>query len=102
MFCLHLTLTSFQDANKIQQYFSSDKAPTLWRVIPAVEDLISAWTKKAADPKYADYWPGLQAGIEKIKKYRPPLDKKKAYPLALSKFSASLDPDLPAFSLLPA
>ncbi|KAG6912193.1 hypothetical protein DXG01_016590, partial [Tephrocybe rancida] len=43
------------DSNRIQQLFSSEKEPTLWRAIPALEHLLSAWEKKKKDPRFAIY-----------------------------------------------
>ncbi len=63
-----------QDADKYHQLFSSDKAPTLHRVIPALEALCTKWEKKLADPKYAVFHPALQAGLDKLNKYYAKLD----------------------------
>ena len=41
-----------QDANRYQQAFSSDKIPTLHRVIPALHSICNRWEKKASDHKY--------------------------------------------------
>ncbi|KAG6809993.1 hypothetical protein H0H87_011390, partial [Tephrocybe sp. NHM501043] len=75
-----------QDANNIQQVFSSEKLPTLWRALPALERLLSAWEKKKDDPHYALYAEALEAGIAKILKYYLMLDSKPAFVLALRKF----------------
>ncbi|KAG6824192.1 hypothetical protein H0H87_012297, partial [Tephrocybe sp. NHM501043] len=72
-----------QDANNIQQVFSSEKLPTLWRALPALERLLSAWEKKKDDPHYALYAEALEAGIAKILKYYLMLDSKPAFVLAL-------------------
>ena len=72
-----------QDADKYHQLFSSDKAPTLHRVIPALEALCSKWEKKLADLKYLVFHPALQAGLEKLNKYYTKLDNSDVYILAL-------------------
>ena len=41
----------------------------LWRVIPAVEELLKAWEVKLADPHFKPYWSALEDGLEKITKY---------------------------------
>ena len=72
-----------QDSNRIQQYFSSEKRPTLWRALPALEELQSAWEKKQDVPKYALYRDALADGLAKIGKYYSKLDEKPAFVLAL-------------------
>ncbi|KAF8152434.1 hypothetical protein B0H34DRAFT_755203 [Crassisporium funariophilum] len=49
------------DSNNIQQYFSSGKQPMLWRALPALEDLLSAWEKKCNSPCYTLYKDALNA-----------------------------------------
>ncbi|KAG6912790.1 hypothetical protein DXG01_012140 [Tephrocybe rancida] len=49
------------DANNIQQVFSSEKQPTLWHALPALERLLSAREKKKANPHYALYIEALEA-----------------------------------------
>ncbi|KAG6912135.1 hypothetical protein DXG01_017119, partial [Tephrocybe rancida] len=71
------------DANNIQQVFSSDKHPTLWRALPGLKQLLSAWEKKKADPHYALHAKALEAGIAKILKYYLMLDQRPAFVLAL-------------------
>jgi len=72
-----------KDANRIQQHFSSDKKPTLWRALPAIERLQTAWESKASDPKYNLYRDALSDGLKKLKKYYTCFDEKPAYVLSL-------------------
>jgi hypothetical protein len=72
-----------KDANQIQQYFSSDTKPTLWRALPAFEHLQMAWEAKQANGKYKLYHSALMDGLNKLKKYYNRFDKKPAYILAL-------------------
>ena len=74
-----------QDSNQIQQYFSSEKEPTLWRALPALEELQTAWEKKRDNPNYALYKDALCKGLEKIRKYYSRLDDKPSFVLALGK-----------------
>lgn len=81
-------LTSlYQDSNRIQQYFSSEKQPTLWRALPALEELQTRWEKKRDSAKYDVYGDALDDGLAKIGKYYSRLDEKPAFVLALSKIS---------------
>lgn len=75
-----------QDSNRIQQYFSAEKEPTLWRALPALEELQSAWEKKRTDPKYALYKEALDDGLDKLGKYYSRLDEKPSFVLALGQY----------------
>ena len=74
-----------KDANAIQQVFSSEKVPTLWHAIPALEDLLAAWDTKKEDIKYFNYHKGLEDGIDKIRKYYCQFDNKPTCVLLLGK-----------------
>lgn len=86
-FAYMLNWLTYQDSNRIQQYFSSEKQPTLWRALPALEELQSMWEKKHDNPKYALYKDALTDGLEKLQKYYSRLDKKPSFVLALGKLS---------------
>jgi hypothetical protein len=58
-----------QDSNNIQQHFSAEKQPTLWRMLPALEALQSAWEAKRDKCQYLLYRDALNAGLLKLKKY---------------------------------
>jgi hypothetical protein len=72
-----------QDANDIQQYFSSERQATLWRAIPAVEQLQTQWEAKRNSPKYSVFRDALQKGLDKLGKYYNKFDEKPVYVLAL-------------------
>ena len=72
-----------QDANSIQQYFSSEQQPTLWRSIPAIKELQTAWEAKLTVPKYIRYKRAIQNGLDKLGKYYQKFDDKPVYILAL-------------------
>src|SRR5882762_11045833 len=75
-----------KDSNQIQQHFSSEKQPTLWRALPALEELQSTWEKKRDSPTFNLYKDALSDGLEKLKKYYFRLDEKPSFVLALGKF----------------
>jgi hypothetical protein len=75
-----------QDSNLIQQTFSAEKRPTLWRALPAIEELQTAWEAKHDDPKYVAYRTAINDGLTKLNKYYSRFDEKPAYILALSMF----------------
>jgi hypothetical protein len=72
-----------QDSNRIQQYFSAEKQPTLWRALPAIEELQTAWETKRTKQSFALYHDALEDGLNKIKKYYTRFDEKPAYIIAL-------------------
>ncbi|KZS86539.1 hypothetical protein SISNIDRAFT_420759, partial [Sistotremastrum niveocremeum HHB9708] len=72
-----------KDVQRIQQLFSSEELPTLWRAIPAFERLQTAWEKKRDDPKYALYAPGIIKGLAKLKKYYCQFDNKPLFVLSV-------------------
>ena len=67
--------------------FLPKKQPTLWCVLPALEDLQSKWEKKRDSPRFDLYKDALTDGLEKLKKYYFRLDEKPSFVLALGKFS---------------
>ncbi|KAF8871099.1 hypothetical protein BD779DRAFT_1428662, partial [Infundibulicybe gibba] len=72
-----------RNSNDVLHYFSSDKRPSLWRALPAIEDLQTAWEDKLSDPAYSIYHPAIADGLEKLKKYYSKFDEKPAFILAL-------------------
>jgi len=79
---------AIQDSNLIQEYFSAEKQPTLWRALPALEELQTAWEKKRGSPKYVLYKDALTDGLEKLQKYYSRLDEKPSFILVLGELFA--------------
>ena len=87
--------TVIQDTNAIPQHFLLEKELTLWCIIPAIEDLLSAWEDKLADPYFELYLGGLQDGIDKINKYYCLFDQNPAILCSVGKlFIYSILPQL--------
>jgi hypothetical protein len=78
-----LTTLVIQDSNRIQQTFSAEKRPTLWRALPAIEELQTAWEAKRDNPRFAVYRTAIKDGLTKLNKYYSRFDEKPAYILAL-------------------
>ena len=76
-----------QDSNRIQQSFSAEKQPTLWRALPMIEELQTAWEAKCGNPHFAMYQKAINDGLEKLNKYYLWFDEKPAYILALGKLT---------------
>jgi hypothetical protein len=52
-----------------QQSFSSDCGPATHLALPALEPLHKAWHTRSTKVEYMDFWPALEAGINKIAGY---------------------------------
>jgi hypothetical protein len=76
----------------LQHYFSSERLPTLWRVLPAIEALQTAWEAKCEDPHFTIYYDAINKGLAKLRKYYSRFDEKPSYVLALGKLSLNLSP----------
>ena len=72
-----------KDSNQIQQYFSAEKRLTLWRALPAIEELQTAWEAKRDDERFLAYRTAINDGLAKLNKYYLRFDEKPAYILAL-------------------
>jgi len=59
-------------------------------VLPALEELQSAWEKKRDSPRYTLYKGALTNGLEKLGKYYSRLDEKPSFVLALGKNFGSM------------
>jgi len=68
----------------IQQYFSAEKCPTLWRALPAIEELQTSWEAKCDKMQFSTYCTAINDGLSKLNKYYSQFDEKPAYVLALS------------------
>ncbi|KIM61041.1 hypothetical protein SCLCIDRAFT_122924, partial [Scleroderma citrinum Foug A] len=86
---LNDTCSIIADVNNLQQSFSSDTHATLWRVIPALEELQTAWEAKKSAEQYKLYHDALHHGLQKISKYYSRFDEKPVYILALGTSSVS-------------
>ncbi|KAF8890903.1 hypothetical protein BD779DRAFT_1437956 [Infundibulicybe gibba] len=72
-----------RDSNNVLHYFSSEKHPSLWCALPAIEDLQTAWENKLANEVYSIYHPAIADGLKKLKKYYSKFDEKPSFILAL-------------------
>ncbi|KAF5382025.1 hypothetical protein D9615_004467 [Tricholomella constricta] len=71
------------DSNRVLHHFSAEQQPTLYRALPALEDLQTVWEAKRANPKYHLYHTALQDGLDKLSKYYSKFDDKPWYILAI-------------------
>jgi hypothetical protein len=73
-----------KDSNDIQELFSSEQQPTLWRALPALEELQTAWEGKRKAPRFLLYRDAVDAGLGKLRKYYSRIDSKPVFILSLS------------------
>ena len=73
----------YRDLNKIQQYFSAEKCPVLWRAFPAIEELQTSWEAKCDNIRFRKYRDAIKDGLAKLAKYYSRFDEKPAYILTL-------------------
>ena len=84
-FCKRLIpLRHYKDSNKIQQYFSAEKHPTLWRALPTIKELQTTWEAKRDNDRFSVYQTAINNGLGKLAKYYLWFNKKPAYVIALS------------------
>ena len=66
-------------------HFSAEKRPTLWRALPVIENLQTAWEAKCNSLKYALYHDAINNGLDKLNKYYSRFDQKPCFILALGR-----------------
>lgn len=53
----------------MQQQFSSETSPTVWKVLPVIENFMQEWQDLAADNNYAALAPAINSGLKTTEKY---------------------------------
>ncbi|KAH8996265.1 hypothetical protein EDB92DRAFT_1764292, partial [Lactarius akahatsu] len=71
------------DSNHILHTFLAEKYPGLYRMLPVLEDLQSAWETKLKEPQFEIYHKAIRDSLAKLKKYYCRFDEKPACILAL-------------------
>ncbi|KAK7017665.1 ribonuclease H-like domain-containing protein [Favolaschia claudopus] len=70
-------------AEEAQHAFSSDMRSTLHLAIPALEKLHAQWKLASENAQYTDFWPALEAAMEKVDEYYQKTADSDAYLLAM-------------------
>ena len=65
--CLTNIFFLLQEPSNVQQTFSSERTPTIWRIIPSLEFLIKRWESMAIQPRYCDVKTAIDEGIQSLK-----------------------------------
>ena len=66
-----------------------EQLPTLWRTLPALEELQTEWEKKRDSARFALYKNTIKDGLGKLQKYYSRMDSKPSFVLALGLFLLS-------------
>ncbi|KAF8975247.1 hypothetical protein BDQ17DRAFT_1340044 [Cyathus striatus] len=81
------------EPSEVQQTFSDEKTPTVWRDIPALEFLIKCWNAMIAEPRYQEVKDAMAQGVTNLQKwYHHIEDTSSAYFICLA-----LDPNVKHF-----
>jgi hypothetical protein len=70
----------------------------LWRALPAVEELQTAWEAKRDNEHFSMYSTAIMDGLAKLQKYYSRFDEKPSYVLALGK--SPLSSSIPYLTLV--
>ena len=76
--CSRVCSPQCQEPSDAQQSFSSDRAPTVWRIIPSFEYLIDCWGTMAGQRKYQGLKDALDEGIKSLHKWHGRVDSTSA------------------------
>lgn len=66
---MYTMFSHFQESGKIQQQFSSDASPLVWKVLPMIEEFMQNWTETSLKPDYKILHPAIQSGLQTMGKY---------------------------------
>jgi hypothetical protein len=77
-----------QVAADIQEEFSAEYYPTVWRILPLYEQFLSRWRQYALDLDMIEFWPALEAAIESVEKYYNKSDNSPVNIVSLCTFSS--------------
>ncbi|KAJ6596097.1 hypothetical protein B0H10DRAFT_1960212 [Mycena sp. CBHHK59/15] len=61
--------TKIEEPADVTQTFSSERTPTVWRIIPTLEFLIKRWETMSTQPKFAEIEDTLLEGVKSLKKW---------------------------------
>ena len=75
-----------QVAADIQEEFSAEYYPTVWRILPLYEQFLAKWRQYADDPDMIVFWPALEVAIKSVEKYYNKIDNSPVNIVSLCKF----------------
>lgn len=78
-----MLLSLLVKAEYAQQSFTSDNGPATHLALPALESLHKAWHTRSNKADYIDFWPALEAGVNKVTSYYEKTADSDAYIMAM-------------------
>ena len=60
---------ALREPSNVQQTFSSEHAPTIWRIIPSFEFLIVRWNSMAGNSQHQGLKQALVEGVKSLQKW---------------------------------
>jgi hypothetical protein len=64
-----------QEPADVQQTFSNEHSPTVWRIIPSLEFLVKRWETMASQPRFRDVREAITEGVQNFKKWYQKVDE---------------------------
>ena len=69
-FIIHISdILSSRVASQVQQSFSAETNPCMWKVLPAFKEFIADWKHKHSQVSYSHFHHVLDAGLNTLAKY---------------------------------
>lgn len=69
----------------MQQQFSSERRPTVWKILPAFEQFLDRWRAFGLDKSFAALHPAIEVGLKTFEKYYEKANKSSAQIIKLCK-----------------
>jgi hypothetical protein len=70
----HLPHLLYQEPSNVQQTFSNERTPTVWRIIPALEFLIKRWESMVEQHRFRDVKDAITQGVNNLQKWYRKVD----------------------------
>jgi hypothetical protein len=88
-----------QEPSDVQQTFSRERNPTVWRIIPSLEFLIKRWQTMAEHSRYRSISDAITNGVESFEKWYRKVDgTSDAHFICLSMFSPFIYCAMPEYA----
>jgi hypothetical protein len=67
-------IIGIQEPSHVQQTFSKERNPTVWRIIPSLEFLIKRWQTMAQNSRYQNVREAIASGVKSYEKWYRKVD----------------------------
>lgn len=58
-----------QESGKVHKQFSSETVPSVWKILPAIENFMHRWEELSLKPEYEVLRTAIECGIKTTEKY---------------------------------